>query len=98
LGIGSLTLLKVIGLFAGAFWLGSRVTWRRQDPEAAGGLAKQTAPVSNGARQSGEEGLIGGKYQLVRLIGQGGMGEVFEANDKSLGRTVAIKKMAAHIA
>ena len=32
-----------------------------------------------------------GEYQLDRLIGRDGMGEVYEANDNRLGRTVALK-------
>jgi serine/threonine kinase PknH len=32
-----------------------------------------------------------GKYQLKRLLGQGGMGEVYEARDTSKDRTVALK-------
>ncbi|MBI3552660.1 MAG: protein kinase [Elusimicrobia bacterium] len=35
-----------------------------------------------------------GKYELGRVIGKGGMGEVYAAKDLSLGRPVAIKKMA----
>jgi serine/threonine-protein kinase len=36
-------------------------------------------------------GLIDGKYQLVRLIGRGGMGSVWEARHASLGTPSAIK-------
>jgi serine/threonine protein kinase len=36
-------------------------------------------------------GAIFGKYQLTRLLGQGGMGEVYEAHDTSKDRTVALK-------
>ena len=36
-------------------------------------------------------GLIAGKYQLVGLIGRGGMGSVWEGRHSSLGTRVAIK-------
>ena len=37
--------------------------------------------------------LVAGKYQLTREIGKGAMGVVYEANDKSLDRSVAVKVM-----
>ncbi|MCW2912209.1 MAG: serine/threonine protein kinase with repeat [Actinomycetia bacterium] len=41
--------------------------------------------------------LLGGKYQLGTRLGRGGMGEVWSATDRGLGRTVAIKIVLADL-
>lgn len=39
-----------------------------------------------------------GRYEIERMIGSGGMGVVFKANDSELNRPVAIKVLAPHLA
>src|SRR3954470_5979311 len=39
-----------------------------------------------------------GKYKIIRVIGEGGMGRVYEAVDPIIGRRVAIKTIALNIA
>jgi tetratricopeptide (TPR) repeat protein len=58
---------------------------------------RRAAAVLGGDAEGSDRDLLAGKYELRRVIGKGGMGQVWDAKDHSLNRTVAIKQMSAEL-
>ena len=52
---------------------------------------ESTAPASGAAFNDRLRQVLGGEYEIVSLLGQGGFARVFRARDKRLDRWVAIK-------
>jgi serine/threonine-protein kinase len=47
---------------------------------------------------SARTSILPGRYEVPRLVGRGGMGEIYVARDSVLGRTVAVKLLAERFA
>ena len=66
-----------------------RQTLMPSPPARSGNVRVQTAQFSS---------LIGGRYQIVKRIGQGGMGKVYEVNHIHLSRRFALKIISSQVA
>ncbi len=70
----------------------------RLDPVTDGGLDGTSAETRDGEELAGGGANGEPAFRLLRLIGRGGMGEVYEAEDLTLGRRVAVKFLSPHLA
>jgi serine/threonine protein kinase len=67
-------------------------------------IERDDRPPSGGGRGGGHDPfdqrladgeLVAGRYKIVRLIGAGAVGEVYEANDETMNEAVALKTLRA---
>jgi hypothetical protein len=63
------------------------------NPGAAEKLSGARAPEAPGAAKT----VVGEKYEIISQIGEGGMGVVFKAYDRTLDRPVALKRLRSEI-
>ena len=54
------------------------------------------SPAAQGQLSPGT--VLGSRYEIIRLLGQGGMGAVYQARDRELDREVALKVIRADMA
>lgn len=72
-------------------------TQQKSSPDPSDASSKVAQPPQAGTTFSQGE-MVAGRYRIVQFIGQGGMGDVYEAEDLELHEHVALKTVRPEIA
>jgi tetratricopeptide (TPR) repeat protein len=76
---------------------GPRYAAATPPPTSHPGVTHAAAPAALGSTFSAGE-LVAERYRILRFVAQGGMGEVYEAEDQALGEVLALKTIRPSVA